>query len=102
MLRLHILFCPFPDDFTNYKCSKCVHIYTPPPFNEATMTVPIHLGRPDFCLRVGTLVDVHVSQNQLCVVLKYVRVQKKKLKEKNVKCRKKKEKTLKELSGFSQ
>lgn len=49
-------------------------------FNEATMT--IHFGRPVICLRVGTLVDVHVSQNQLCVLSSSMSVFRKKLKEK--------------------
>lgn len=53
-------------------------------FNEATMT--IHFGRPVICLRVGTLVDVHVSQNQLCVLSSSMSVFRKKTQRKNVKC----------------
>lgn len=79
----------------------CTYIYTTT-FQRSDNDRTCPSWSAGFCLKVGTLVDVHVSQNQLCVVvLKFVRVQKKNSK-KNFKMSKKKEKTLKELFGFSQ
>lgn len=84
MLRLHILSCPFPNDFTYYECSKCVHIYTPPLFQRSDNDHPFwsagYLSHSWNLSRRSCL-----AKPVVCVVLKYVRVQKK-TQRKNVKC----------------
>lgn len=66
-----------------------VYIYTPPPFSKTTLPTP-PLRSVGICLWVETLVDVYVSQNQLCVlsIRSSVFIQKKKLKRKNQKFKK--------------